>query len=85
MKAQKDYKYVYTSNSRVMLAQNVGLTYICNRPLDLVVLSTTKIFRFSGFRLTQYCFNSCLLFYSNYPLHVSVVRPSSRGNIYIGN
>jgi hypothetical protein len=35
-------------------------------------------------RLTQISFNSCLLFYSNYPLHVSAVRPSSRGNIYIG-
>jgi hypothetical protein len=28
---------------------------------------------------------SCLLFYSNYPLRVSVLRPSSCGNIYIGN
>jgi hypothetical protein len=26
-----------------------------------------------------------LLFYSNYPLHVPVVRPSSGGNMYIGN
>jgi hypothetical protein len=26
-------------------------------------------------------FNSLLLFYSNYPLHVSVVRPSSGGNM----
>jgi hypothetical protein len=29
--------------------------------------------------------NFLLLFYSNYPLHASVVRPSSSGNIYIGN
>jgi hypothetical protein len=36
-----------------------------------------------GIRLTQLYFNSCLLFYSNYPLHVSVVRPSSSGNIHI--
>jgi hypothetical protein len=35
--------------------------------------------RFWGLRLTQLYFNSCLLFYSNYPLHVSVVRG---GNIY---
>jgi hypothetical protein len=31
-------------------------------------------FRFRGFRLTQLCFNSCLLCYSNYQLHVSVVN-----------
>jgi hypothetical protein len=29
--------------------------------------------------------NSCLLFYSNYPLYVSVARPSSGENMYIGN
>jgi hypothetical protein len=39
--------------------------------------------RFRGFRLTQ-LFNSCLLFHSNYPLHVSIVRPSSSENIYLG-
>jgi hypothetical protein len=33
----------------------------------------------------QFYFNSFFLFYSNYPLYVSVVRPSSGGNIYIGN
>jgi hypothetical protein len=44
---------------------------------------TTLEVRFRGFRLTQLNFNGCLLFYSNYLLHVSVVRPSSRGNIYI--
>jgi hypothetical protein len=33
--------------------------------------------------IDKFCFNSCLLFYSNYPLHVSVVRPSLGGNIYI--
>jgi hypothetical protein len=37
----------------------------------------SRMFRFRGFRLTQHCFNSCSLFYSNYPLHVLVVRPSS--------
>jgi hypothetical protein len=41
--------------------------------------------RFRASRLTQLCFNSCLLFYSNYALHVSVVRPSSSGIIYVGN
>jgi hypothetical protein len=42
---------------------------------------------FTGFRLTQLCFNNCLLYYSNYALHISAVRPSSGGNIYkyIGN
>jgi hypothetical protein len=40
---------------------------------------------FRSFRLTQLCFNCCSLFYSNSPLHVSVVRPSSFGNIYITN
>jgi hypothetical protein len=30
-------------------------------------------------------FNSTLLFCSNPPLHVSVVRPSSSGNVYITN
>jgi hypothetical protein len=39
--------------------------------------------RFRGFRLTQLYFSSCLLFDSNYPLNVSVVRPSSDGTIYI--
>jgi hypothetical protein len=38
--------------------------------------------RFRGFRLTQHFFNSCLLFYSNYPLHVSVVRLSSGEKIW---
>jgi hypothetical protein len=38
-----------------------------------------------GFPSNATLFNSCLLFYSNYPLHVSVVRLSSSGNIYIGN
>jgi hypothetical protein len=33
--------------------------------------------KFRGFRPTQLCFNSCSLFHSNYPLHVSVIRPSS--------
>jgi hypothetical protein len=33
--------------------------------------------RFRGYRLTQLSFNSCSLFYSHSPLHVSVVRPSS--------
>jgi hypothetical protein len=37
--------------------------------------------RFRAFRLTQLCFISCLLFYSNYPLQVSVIRPSSFRNI----
>jgi hypothetical protein len=36
--------------------------------------------RLRGFRLTQLCFISCSLFYSNYALHVSIVRQSSRGN-----
>jgi hypothetical protein len=36
-------------------------------------VTTGELIRFRGFRLTQLCFNSCLLFYSNYPLHVSVV------------
>jgi hypothetical protein len=39
------------------------------------------IIRFRGFCLTQLCFNSCLLFYSNHPLHVSVIQPSSSENI----
>jgi hypothetical protein len=39
----------------------------------------------SVLNLMQHCFNSCLLFYSNYLLHVSVVQPSSSGNIYTGN
>jgi hypothetical protein len=39
--------------------------------------------RFKRFRLTQLCFNSCSLFHSNYPLYVSVKRPSSIANIYI--
>jgi hypothetical protein len=38
--------------------------------------------RFRDFRLTQLYFSSFLLFYSNYPLHVSVERPSS-GRKYI--
>jgi hypothetical protein len=39
-----------------------------------------------GFRLTQLYLNSSfLLFYSNYQLHISIVRPSLSGNIYIGN
>jgi hypothetical protein len=38
-----------------------------------------------GFRLTPLYVNFCLRFFSNYPLHVSVVRPSSGRNIYIGN
>jgi hypothetical protein len=29
--------------------------------------------RLKGFHLTQLYFNSCFPFYSNYPLHVSVV------------
>jgi Zn-dependent M16 (insulinase) family peptidase len=33
--------------------------------------------KFRSFLLTQLCFNSCSLFYSNYPLHVSVKRKSS--------
>jgi hypothetical protein len=41
--------------------------------------------RLRGFRLTQLFFNSCSLFYSNSPLHVSVVRPSASANIYITN
>jgi hypothetical protein len=40
--------------------------------------------KLKGFRLTQLYFNSLLLFYSNYALHLAVVRPSSSGNIYIG-
>jgi hypothetical protein len=40
---------------------------------------------FRGFRPKQLYFNSCLLFYSNYLLHVSVIQPSSIGNTYIGN
>jgi hypothetical protein len=40
-----------------------------------------SLIRFRGSRLTQLCFNSFLLFYSNYPLHVSVVRPSSSGKL----
>jgi hypothetical protein len=44
-----------------------------------------QLVRLRGFRLTQHSFNSCLLFLFNYRLHVSVVRPSSKGNIYIGN
>jgi hypothetical protein len=39
--------------------------------------------RFRVFRLIQLCFNSCSLFYSNSPLHDSVVRPFSSANIYI--
>jgi hypothetical protein len=35
--------------------------------------------------LTQLCSNSFLRIYPNYSLHVSVVRLSSCGNIYIGN
>jgi hypothetical protein len=42
-------------------------------------------FTHRGFPLTRLYFNGCLLFYSNYPLHVSVVRPSSGENIYMGN
>jgi hypothetical protein len=36
--------------------------------------------RFRGFRLTQLYCNSCLLFYSNYPRHVSVVWMASHVN-----
>jgi hypothetical protein len=42
-------------------------------------------FRIGGFRLTQLCFNGCLLFYSNYPLHVWVVRPCSSYVVLDGN
>jgi hypothetical protein len=47
--------------------------------------SQAAIRQSDGFPSTQLYFNSFLLFYSTYPLHVSVVRPSSSGNIYIGN
>jgi hypothetical protein len=30
-----------------------------------------------------FCVLSCLLFYSNYTLHVSVIGPSSCGNIFL--
>jgi hypothetical protein len=40
-------------------------------------------FRFRSFCLTQLYFNISLLFYSNYPLQVLVVRPSSGGYIYL--
>jgi hypothetical protein len=54
--------------------------------LNLVVCILLRVLdQVQGFCLTQHCFNSCLLFYSNYPLHVSVVRPSPGADIYIGN
>jgi hypothetical protein len=40
---------------------------------------------FRSCRLTHLSFKSCSLFYSNTPLHVSVVRTSSWANIYITN
>jgi hypothetical protein len=60
------------------------LSYLTHQQMHLsllfsewsLVLFEHSIFRFRGFRLMQLCFNSCLLFYSNYPLHVSVVRSS---------
>jgi hypothetical protein len=44
--------------------------------LKLGCLHPVACIRFRGFRLTQLCFNRCLLFYLYYPLNVSVVRPS---------
>jgi hypothetical protein len=41
--------------------------------------------RFRRFPITQLCFNSCSVFHSNYPLHVSVIRPCSCANIYNKN
>jgi hypothetical protein len=46
---------------------------------------TSLLIRLRGFCLMQLYFNSFLLFYSNYPLHIPVVRPFSGENIYIRN
>jgi hypothetical protein len=43
----------------------------------------TKRMKFRIFRLKQLCLNRCSLFYSNYPLHISFIRPYSNANIYI--
>jgi hypothetical protein len=42
--------------------------------LSKVCLIKHNKVRFRRFRLTQHCFNSCLLFYSDQLLYVSVVR-----------
>jgi hypothetical protein len=58
----------------------IVLTKAIHRSLSWTRSISPYNIRFRGFRLTQHRFNSCLLFYSNWPLHVSVARPSSEGH-----
>jgi hypothetical protein len=61
----------------------VGTNFVDKRRSFCTEFQGTKVYiRFKGFRRMQLYLNRCLLFYSNYPLHVSVVQPSSLGNIY---
>jgi hypothetical protein len=63
---------VFHAASRTSEFLNLGVCILL-RVLDQV----------QGFPPNATVFNSCLLFHSNYPLHSSVVRPSSCGNMYI--
>jgi hypothetical protein len=63
------------------LRQNVNISiYILNLGVCNLLRPINQVQEFPS---NATLFNSCLLFYSNYPLHVSVVRSSEISDVFI--
>jgi hypothetical protein len=80
-------KYIATLGllnwQRIRIYHHTTLTLRRRIKTHIIRYHTHNMMQTPQIKLTQLYFNSCLLFYSNYPLRVSTVRPSSSGDTYI--